>query len=277
MIRVLSKVMRFARRWREIVGSYVEGGAFCHACGFVGKRSHRNAMWPGLVAEWELDADWARWMDQREGTCCVWCRANLRSDQMAEAILKVLQQQCGVTAKSLADAFSKSVVQRLAVAEINSAGNLHQHLARCPGLRYSEYGGRRSGVPSENLLALSYADAQFDLVLTSDTLEHVPDVDQALRETLRVLKPGGTHVMSVPIVWPRATRQRAELRDGELHHLLPPCYHGVSDQGKQDFLVFYEFGADFVNRCTAVGFAVEVLRSETNPALVTILARRPRA
>jgi SAM-dependent methyltransferase len=175
---------------------------------------HRSAIWPGLVSEWELDPEWARWMDQREGTRCAWCGANLRSDQMAQAILAVLREQCSVSAKCLAEAFALPQVQRLAIAEINSAGNLHPHLARCPGLRYSEYGGNRPSVPSENLLALSYSDAQFDLVLTSDTLEHVPDVDQALRETLRVLKPGGAHVISVPIVWPRATRQRATLRDG---------------------------------------------------------------
>lgn len=276
MSRVLSKMPRFVRRACEVVGSYVQGGAACRACGFAGKRVHRSAIWPGLVSEWELDPEWARWMDQREGTRCAWCGANLRSDQMAQAILAVLREQCSVSAKCLAEAFALPQVQRLAIAEINSAGNLHPHLARCPGLRYSEYGGNRPSVPSENLLALSYSDAQFDLVLTSDTLEHVPDVDQALRETLRVLKPGGAHVISVPIVWPRATRQRAALRDGVLEHILPPSYHGVPAQGKHDFLVFYEFGADFLDRCTAAGFVVEVLREDANPALVTIVGRKPR-
>jgi ubiquinone/menaquinone biosynthesis C-methylase UbiE len=46
-------------------------------------------------------------------------------------------------------------------------------------------------VPSEDLCALSYADASFDLVVTSDTLEHVPDVDAALREIPRVLHEFG--------------------------------------------------------------------------------------
>jgi hypothetical protein len=82
--------------------------------------------------------------------------------------------------------------------------------------------------------------------------------------------------MSVPIVWPRATRQRAVLRQGVLEHILPPSYHGVPAQGKNDFLVFYEFGADFLDRCRAAGFALDVLRDAANPALVTLVGRKSR-
>ena len=122
---------------------------------------------------------------------------------------------------------------------------------------------------------LSYPDAGFDLVITSDTLEHVPDIDRALRETLRVLRPGGTHLFTVPVVWDRATRQRARLEGGVLTHLLPPSHHGAAAEGKSDFLVFYEFGADLVDRCRSAGFEIELLRHEDNPAVVTFVARKP--
>ena len=70
-------------------------------------------------------------------------------------------------------------------------------------------------------------------------------------------------------------RARAVLRNGELVHLLPPSHHGAAGDGRNDMLVFHEFGSDVVERCRAAGFDVELLRSDDNPALVTFVARRP--
>ena len=47
---------------------------------------------------------------------------------------------------------------------------MHAWIADLPRLRYSEYSEE-----GEDIQALSYADRSFDLVLTSETLEHVPD------------------------------------------------------------------------------------------------------
>lgn len=42
--------------------------------------------------------------------------------------------------------------------------------------------------------ALPYDDASFDLVIGHAVLHHIPDLDLAMREVLRVLKPGGRFV-----------------------------------------------------------------------------------
>jgi SAM-dependent methyltransferase len=43
-----------------------------------------------------------------------------------------------------------------------------------------------------------YPDAYFDAVLALDVLEHVPDAERVVREILRVLRPGGQLIVSVP-------------------------------------------------------------------------------
>lgn len=45
-----------------------------------------------------------------------------------------------------------------------------------------------------NILALPFADASFDIVLSCGVLEYVP-LDDGLRETARILKPGGKLVL----------------------------------------------------------------------------------
>ncbi|MCR9247135.1 MAG: class I SAM-dependent methyltransferase [bacterium] len=45
---------------------------------------------------------------------------------------------------------------------------------------------------------LPFKDDAFDLICLFDTIEHIPDDEQALREVRRVLKPGGALFVSVP-------------------------------------------------------------------------------
>jgi len=45
---------------------------------------------------------------------------------------------------------------------------------------------------------LPFADAVFDIVVCSEVLEHIPDSRLAISELIRVLKPGGDLVVTVP-------------------------------------------------------------------------------
>jgi len=45
---------------------------------------------------------------------------------------------------------------------------------------------------------MPFADSSFDLVLALDIIEHVPDDLQALRELYRILRPGGSLLVTVP-------------------------------------------------------------------------------
>ena len=123
--------------------------------------------------------------------------------------------------------------------------------------------------PEEDIQALSWADGSFDLVLTSETLEHVPDPALALRETLRVLRPGGRHVFTVPLdPAVEATRSRADL---------PAEHHGRGGgpfalvTRKADMVVYTDFGPDLGDVVRAAGFAYEA--RGTGHGLVSVATR----
>ena len=47
-----------------------------------------------------------------------------------------------------------------------------------------------------NVEELPFSDGEFDLVLCSQVIEHLLDVDAGLRELARVLRPGGTLILT---------------------------------------------------------------------------------
>lgn len=48
---------------------------------------------------------------------------------------------------------------------------------------------------------LPFADASFDVVVSFDVFEHIPDSDAHLAEVRRVLRPGGHYLMQTPNKW----------------------------------------------------------------------------
>jgi SAM-dependent methyltransferase len=49
--------------------------------------------------------------------------------------------------------------------------------------------------------ALPFPDASFDVVMSFDVFEHIPDTDAHLEEVRRVLRPGGSYVLQTPNKW----------------------------------------------------------------------------
>jgi hypothetical protein len=136
-----------------------------------------------------------------------------------------------------------------------------QVAARYPGAVGSEFledgtpagSVNASGVCHEDLTRLSFADARFDYLLTFEVLEHVPDYPAALRECARVLKPGGTMLVSIPFHGGERTTVRARVGPGGIEHLLPPEYHG-DPLKSEGCLCYYHFGWDFLDALKEAGF-----------------------
>lgn len=137
------------------------------------------------------------------------------------------------------------------IHECSPGGPLSDKLRReCAGYVPTHYfhgeqpGSTVRGFRCEDLMAQTFPDACFDLVITSDVFEHIPDVEAASREIIRTLKPGGAHVFTVPWFRAKPTLVRAIVREGQVVHLAPPDYHGnpIDAQGA---LVFTEWGREF--------------------------------
>lgn len=101
-----------------------------------------------------------------------------------------------------------------------------------------------------DLGAQPFAAGTFDLVVTLDVLEHVPDPLAALREIGRTLAPGGRHVFTVPRRPDQPTRARAELVAGRLELRAPAEYHH-DPTTRAGSLVVTDWGRDLEERCAA--------------------------
>jgi SAM-dependent methyltransferase len=105
-------------------------------------------------------------------------------------------------------------------------------------------GSSYRGVRCENLEQLTFADETFDLFITQDVFEHVFNPDRALRDIMRVLKPGGAHVFTAPKHRHVArSYPRARLVDGQVEYLMEQVYHG-NPIGDGRSLVTWDYGHD---------------------------------
>jgi hypothetical protein len=154
----------------------------------------------------------------------------------------------------------------LAIHESSPAGPASAKLAReCTRYTATQFfpdvepGGTKAGQRCEDLERQTFGDAAFDLVVTQDVFEHVLDPGRAFAEVARTLRPGGSHVFTVPWYYWKPTVVRARRLGGTVVHDLPPEYHANPiDRGGS--LVVTEWGADlleFIERSSGLQTTVE--------------------
>lgn len=116
------------------------------------------------------------------------------------------------------------------------------------------------GLRNEDATRLTFDDDSFNLALSFEVLEHIPDFMEALRETHRVLCPGGRFYFTAPFN-PGVQEHliRAKVENGKIVHILEPEMHGDPVTG-EGILCFQHFGWDILKDMSAAGFrTVEAL------------------
>jgi len=139
-----------------------------------------------------------------------------------------------------------------------------------------ERGSSRSdGTMCQDITSLTSPDESFDLIVSSDVLEHVPLLESAFRESGRVLRQEGAHLFTVP---PRSkTKKRAEFVGRTLVHLESPEYHRdpLSAQG---ILAFWDMGPDLSEVFGSDSLRFSIVRGPVGVDKRTVwMAQRPKS
>lgn len=224
----------------------------CAVCG--GEHfEHKDVLWDSLISEWEISKPEVEYINIQQGTYCSNCGNNIRSIALALGIVRSFGFD-GVLEK-----FVKTrKFRKLKLLEINEAGGLTPILSRHPGHRLIAY-------PEFDMMNLEIEDGCYDMVVHSDTLEHIADPVLALKECKRVTVSGGRCIYTVPIIIDRLSRSR----DG-----LPDSYHGNPESIDRGMKVFYEFGADAWCFPVMAGYTNVNLHTLEFPSGIVIEARR---
>ena len=190
-------------------------------------------LWDELAQQWRLSAYEREYIDRQQGLTCRSCGSNLRSMALALAICR-----CYGYSGRLARFVEERNHRALRVLEVNEAGMLTQFLSKLPKHKMGKY-------PELDMTGMSFADGAFDLVVHSDTLEHVQHPVRALSECRRVLSSGGFCTFTIPMIVDRMTFSRAGLA---------PSYHGTPTECAPDLAVQTEYGCDAWKHLVLAGF-----------------------
>lgn len=224
-------------------------------CKMVLKQPNKELYFPGWCAVCKKDVDflidnkWSageNYVNLRERLVCPECNLNNRMRAMAEMMEERIDfSKDAVYMYEQVTYFYESMKTRIS----NLVGS--EYL----GEQYSSGYINKKGIRHEDATSLSFEDESFKFIISNDVFEHVSDIHKTLQEAYRVLKPGGTMLVSVPFYYDYQTSvKRAEYREGELMYLEPPVYHGnpVDDGGS---LVFYDYGWDLFDWIREAGFS----------------------
>jgi len=197
---------------------------------------------------------------------CVRCRANLRYELLAEAVRKL--------------AFDP---KETVLVEFDPNSALRKEFAPYRHYTRTFYSSRHNagyvrpdGAICEDITKLTFPDHSVDVMITSEVLEHVPDIRAAFKETARVLKENGVHIFTVPTR--DVTKQRASLEsDGAVRYLDEPEMHS-DPLNPRGILVFWDIGPDlssFLN-LPELQFEVLVGQEGRDRRFVWCARKRPR-
>ena len=212
-----------------------------------------EVLWDELVNDWQLSPFEVSYINRQQGRCCSNCGNNMRSLALARAITSAFNFE-----GTLAQFIETDKAKKISVLEINETGGLSPFLSKLPLHKLAIY-------PDYDMTNLAISSNSFDLVLHSDTLEHIQEPIAGLSECRRVLVETGRCIYTIPVVVGRLSKSRVGLKNS---------FHGKQGQSDSDYIVYTEFGADMWKYAIEAGFTNVRIHSLEYPAALAIEATK---
>lgn len=109
-----------------------------------------------------------------------------------------------------------------------------------------------------NLENISFDKESFDIVLTTEVMEHVRLYKRAHSEIYRILKRGGVYIFTVPYIKSNYEHiELVEIKNDKDIFLVEPQYHGDPLNKKSGVLAYRVFGSVIKKELENIGFDVE--------------------
>lgn len=219
----------------------------------------------------------------RESLTCGECLTTSRYRSIARGVLQAIRELTGIEANSLAELDRNASSATLKIYETqqsfyygNCAYPIPDLLAKRKWIEVqtstyrpqSRFGSRLGkNFTNQNLEQLTFADNTFNIVITSDVMEHVRLDKLAHQEIRRVLKPGGVYIFTVPHFRDRKeSLERVAVVDpakpSEDQFLMEPEYHGDSNSASGKALSYRAYGTELDEYLRSLGFEVDYCKKD---------------
>jgi SAM-dependent methyltransferase len=219
----------------------------------------------------------------RESLVCAQCRTTSRYRSIARGILRAIRELKGIEAPSIAELEPGGGQVRIRVYDTQvpfyyktCAYPIPDLLSKCNwiDLKTSLFQPQKPlgnevapGATNQNLERLTFADDSFDLVITSDVMEHVRLDGRAHQEIRRVLRQGGIYLFTVPHFRDRRDSfVRVAVPDpsdpGKDEFLTEKEYHGDANSEEGRALSYRSYGTDLDEKLAELGFEVEYCKRD---------------
>jgi SAM-dependent methyltransferase len=193
----------------------------------------------------------------RENCICLKCHSFNRQRQIAFVLCNSVANGRIKTLKQ----FTKNI-NNLAIYNTEAGGILHNYLSKMNDYVCSEYFGEKykggelvNNKMHQDLMSLSFEDNRFDIIISTDVFEHIPDPYLAHKEIYRVLKMGGRHIFTVPFYQTDFLDEvRASINNKkEIVFHEEPLYH-IDPLRNEGILVFNIFSIEILSKLAKLGF-----------------------